>query len=200
MHPASRTTTPSTQCNADRRCEITTTVVLGQNSSQASKQLLLWTYAKRRSSVVQNQDAWSLQDCSANSPGAVVDRPRVAGKTHGASLRRGLGSISVAGRDVREIEIESREHVCYTTLLLALVVPGFWIVSIILGLLLLFGQGLFGSQGQPESGTPLDVGVDPGSAQWRSCRGRNGRLDLRFRPHRLERAPPGRSPARSSVT
>lgn len=49
------------------------------------------------------------------------------------------------------------------TLLLALVVPGFWIVSIILGLLLLFGQGLFGSQGQPESGTPLDVGVDPGS-------------------------------------
>lgn len=49
------------------------------------------------------------------------------------------------------------------TLLLALVVPGFWIVSIILGLLLIFGKGIFGSKGQPGSGTPLDVGVEPGS-------------------------------------
>src|SRR5262245_41391761 len=49
------------------------------------------------------------------------------------------------------------------TLLAALVIPGFWIVSIILGLLLIFGKGIFGSKGQPGSGTPLDVGVNPGS-------------------------------------
>lgn len=47
------------------------------------------------------------------------------------------------------------------TLLLALAIPGFWIVSIILGLLLIFGKGIFGSKGQPGSGTPLDVGLDP---------------------------------------
>lgn len=50
----------------------------------------------------------------------------------------------------------------YATLLIALAVPYFWIVSIILGLLLIFGKGLFGEQGQPGSGTPLDVGVAPG--------------------------------------
>ena len=49
------------------------------------------------------------------------------------------------------------------TLLAALLIPGFWIVSIILGLLLIFGKGIFGSKGQPGSGTPLDVGVNPGS-------------------------------------
>lgn len=49
------------------------------------------------------------------------------------------------------------------TLLLALAIPGFWIVSIILGLLLIFGKGLFGTKGQPGSGTPLDVGVNPAS-------------------------------------
>jgi hypothetical protein len=49
------------------------------------------------------------------------------------------------------------------TLLAALVIPGFWIISIILGLLLIFGKGIFGSKGQPGSGTPLDVGVNPGS-------------------------------------
>ncbi|NJM74648.1 MAG: hypothetical protein HC852_01445 [Acaryochloridaceae cyanobacterium RU_4_10] len=49
------------------------------------------------------------------------------------------------------------------TLLLALAIPGFWIVSIILGLLLIFGKGIFGSKGQSGSGTPLDVGVNPGS-------------------------------------
>lgn len=54
------------------------------------------------------------------------------------------------------------------TLLAALIIPGFWIVSIILGLLLLLGKGLFGSQGQPESGTPLDVGVEPGSLSGRA--------------------------------
>jgi hypothetical protein len=30
-------------------------------------------------------------------------------------------------------------------------------------LLLIFGKGIFGSKGQPGSGTPLDVGVNPGS-------------------------------------
>jgi hypothetical protein len=54
------------------------------------------------------------------------------------------------------------------TLLIAVWVPGFWIVSIILGLLLLFGKGLFGSKGQPGSGTPLDVGVNPGSLEGRA--------------------------------
>jgi len=54
------------------------------------------------------------------------------------------------------------------TLLAALVIPGFWIVSIILGLLLLLGKGLFGSKGQPGSGTPLDVGVPPGSLDGRA--------------------------------
>jgi hypothetical protein len=53
-------------------------------------------------------------------------------------------------------------------LLLSLVVPGFWIVAIILGLLLLLGKGILGSQGQPGSGTPLDVGVDPGSLSGRA--------------------------------
>jgi hypothetical protein len=51
------------------------------------------------------------------------------------------------------------------TLLLSLVVPGFWIVSIILGLLLVFGKGIFGTKGQEGSGTPLDVGVRPGSLE-----------------------------------
>jgi hypothetical protein len=53
-------------------------------------------------------------------------------------------------------------------LLLALVIPGFWIVAAILGLLLLLGKGLLGSQGQPGSGTPLDVGVNPGSLDGRA--------------------------------
>ena len=53
-------------------------------------------------------------------------------------------------------------------LLLALAVPGFWIVAIILGLLLIFGKGIFGSKGQPDSGTPLDVGVNPGSLDGRA--------------------------------
>ena len=44
----------------------------------------------------------------------------------------------------------------------------FWIVSIILGLLLIFGKGIFGSKGQPGSGTPLDVGVSPGSLDGRA--------------------------------
>jgi hypothetical protein len=54
------------------------------------------------------------------------------------------------------------------TLLASLVIPGFWIVSIILGLLLIFGKGIFGSKGQPGSGTPLDVGVNPGSLDGRA--------------------------------
>ena len=32
-----------------------------------------------------------------------------------------------------------------------------------MGLLLIFGKGIFGSKGEPGSGTPLDVGVNPGS-------------------------------------
>ena len=54
------------------------------------------------------------------------------------------------------------------TLLAALVIPGFWIVSIILLLLLIFGKGVFGEEGQEGSGTPLDVGVNPGSLSGRA--------------------------------
>lgn len=97
----------------------------------------------------------------------VAEQPAILDiNKHYPQSGKGLGYVKYLHCEFEGSGIHDRLNALYgivATLLLALVVPGFWIVSIILGLLLLLGKGLFGEKGQEGSGTPLDVGVNPAS-------------------------------------
>jgi hypothetical protein len=53
-------------------------------------------------------------------------------------------------------------------LLLALVIPGSWIVGVIIALLVLFRKIFLADPGDPGSGNPLDIGPSPGSLDGRA--------------------------------